>query len=158
MMWQLLFAVLWLIPTVSFGATIYIDGTLPANCITGNYSIINRTCAGQDGNAYNNIQSALNASGTEDTINIRAGTYVSNAAGAGIEPKAGQIWQAYDNETVTINAGSHKHVFMIFGLESDRTEPQAHRRHRSERAGSAVARSCLAKSRHFGVEHIRCEF
>ena len=61
-MWQLLFAVLWLIPTMSFGANVYIDRTLTANCTTGNYSVINRTCAGQDGNAYQDIQSALNAS------------------------------------------------------------------------------------------------
>src|SRR5262245_41412209 len=106
-MWQVLFAVVWLMPTMSLAANVYIDRTLPANCTAGNYSITSRTCGGQDGNAYNNIQSALNASGIGNTINIRAGTYTSNVSGSSIGPKSGQTWQSYNRELVIINAGSH---------------------------------------------------
>jgi hypothetical protein len=117
-MWQLLFAALWLIPTMSFSATIYIDSTLTANCTAGNYSITNRNCTGSNGNAYNNIQSALNASGTGTTINIRAGTYTSNVSGSSISPKAGQTWQSYNGESVVINAGSHANIFGIYSANN----------------------------------------
>src|SRR5262245_39329138 len=115
MMWQLLFAVLWLIPTMTFGATIYIDRTLASNCTAVNYSVANRNCSGSNGNAYRDIQSALSASSNGDTITIRAGSYTSNVASSGgIQPKAGQTWQGYLGESVTIRAAAaHAQVFHV---------------------------------------------
>jgi hypothetical protein len=102
-------------PTMTFGATIYIDETLAAHCASDNYSVANRSCSGTDGKAYRDIRSALKASGPGDTINLRDGTITSNAKGHGIEPKAGQTWQAYNDESVTITTGSHKNVFTVYG-------------------------------------------
>lgn len=58
----------------TYGATIYLDGTLGGNC-TGNYSIAARACSGTDGNAYNTLAGANAALAGGDTLYIRAGTY-----------------------------------------------------------------------------------
>ena len=108
-----------LIPSTTFGATIYIDKTLNSDCTSGNYSIANRNCNGTDGNAYNDIQTALSASSTNDTINVRYGAVVSNASDSnGIIPKAGQTWQTYPGDMgtgrATIQGGSgYRAVFWI---------------------------------------------
>ena len=101
-------------------ATIYIDGSMAGDCTTGNYSIASRTCTGSDGNAYNDIQAALTASATTDTIYFRAGAITSNASGTdGIAPKAGQTWSGYQSETATITAGgSHRFVFQWVGVNT----------------------------------------
>jgi Right handed beta helix region len=112
-MLKLIFAVLLFIPSVTFGATIYIDGTLGTNCTSGNYSIANRNCSGSNGNAYNNIVAALSASAANDTAYLRAGSYTSNVVGTdGITPLAGQTWSGYQSESVTITAAAtHRFVF-----------------------------------------------
>lgn len=100
-------------------ATIYIDPNLAADCTTGNYSIASfptSTCTGSDGNAYNDVQAALTASASNDTINFRAAAITSNASGTnGIIPKTGQTWQTYPSDLpsrATITAGgSHINVF-----------------------------------------------
>ena len=114
---QLLVTMLGLMPTMAFGATIYIDGTLAANCTSDNYSVANRSCSGTDGKAYRDIRSAFNASGPGDTINLRGGTITSNVRGWGIEVKAGQTWQSYGSESATIAAISHKSVFYVYGAD-----------------------------------------
>jgi hypothetical protein len=78
-MLTLMFAILLLIPTVAFSATLFIDGTLNSNCTSRNYSIAHRACNGSDGNAYNDIQSAICGIRANDTISFRSGTYVSNS-------------------------------------------------------------------------------
>ena len=61
---------------VAIAATRYVDGSLPAgDCTTGNYSIANRTCTGTAGNAYDTVAEGLAATGSGDTLYIRAGTY-----------------------------------------------------------------------------------
>src|SRR5262245_1178281 len=111
-------AILFLIPNIALGATIYMDGQLAVNCSSNNYSIANRTCTGKDGNAYNNIQSALTASAANDTIYFRPGSITSNATDSlGIVPKNGQSWAQYPGDvarSTTITAGvSHFNVFHV---------------------------------------------
>ena len=59
----------------SYGATLYVDKTLNSNCLSGNYSVSNRSCSGTDGNAYKTIQSALDAMSGGDDVYMRGGTY-----------------------------------------------------------------------------------
>src|SRR4030095_7072409 len=98
-------------------ATIYIDGSMGADCTSGNYSIASRNCTGSAGNAYNDIQAALTASAASDTIYFRSGSITSNVGGFGIEPKNGQTWAQYPGDTVrstTITAGAgHTNVFRL---------------------------------------------
>ena len=54
---------------------IFVDHKLMNDCLTGNYSIANRDCNGDDGNAYDTIQEAATAVAAGDTVYIRAGTY-----------------------------------------------------------------------------------
>lgn len=99
-------------------ATIYIDGSMGADCTSGNYSIASRNCTGSAGNAYNDIAAALTASAANDTINIRTGSYTSNVGFTeGIIVKAGQTWQTYSGDMpsrATITAGAtHLRVFQV---------------------------------------------
>ena len=117
-MWQLLVTILWLTPTMTFSATLYIDGTLTSNCTTGTYSIVNRTCdSGADGNAYPTIAAALSASAANDTMRFRPGSYATPPGG--LFPKAGQTWESCRTspcsatETATITAGSEPHVIAL---------------------------------------------
>src|SRR5215831_537850 len=106
-MLRLILAVLLLVPSVTFGATIFIDSNLGTNCTAGTYSITNRNCTGSDGNAYTTIGSAYSASGTNDTIYVRTGTYTNMSGSDGIAIKDGQTWQTYPGDMpnrATINA------------------------------------------------------
>jgi Right handed beta helix region len=116
-MLKLALAIFFLTPSVTLGANIYIDGQLGANCTSANYSIANRTCTGSNGNAYNNINSALAASAANDTVLVRAGSYTTNVAGnQGVIVKNGQTWQPYNNESVTITgAATDRFVFHVDG-------------------------------------------
>jgi hypothetical protein len=119
-MLKLAIAILFLIPNVALGATIYIDGQLAVNCSSNNYSISNRTCTGKDGNAYNNIQSALTASAANDTIYFRSGSITSNITGTdGISTKNGQTWAQYPGDTprsTTITGdATNQRVFTVSG-------------------------------------------
>jgi hypothetical protein len=58
--------------------TFYLDGNLSSNISNGTYSIANRNSSGSDGNAYNNIQDAINNLGSGDTLYIRSGNYTRN--------------------------------------------------------------------------------
>lgn len=60
---------------VADAANIYVDGTLGADCTSGNYSTSARTCTGSNGNAYNTIQAAVTAMSGGDDIYLRGGTY-----------------------------------------------------------------------------------
>jgi hypothetical protein len=116
-MLKLVFTILVFIPGVAVGATIYVDGSLGANCTSGNYSIANRTCTGSNGNAYNNIQDALTASAANDAVYFRPGSITSNVGGFGIEPKSGQTWAQYPGDaprsTTITAAGGHTNVFRL---------------------------------------------
>jgi Right handed beta helix region len=120
-MLKLAIAILFLIPNVTLGATIYIDGQLAVNCSSNNYSIANRTCTGKDGNAYNNIQPALTASAANDTIYFRPGTYTAPTGATGIAVKNAQTWAMYPGDTArsaTINANgdnTNLRVFTVYG-------------------------------------------
>jgi hypothetical protein len=118
-MLKLAIAILFLIPNVTLGATIYIDRQLGVNCSSNNYSIANRTCTGKDGNAYNNIQAALTASVANDKIYFRSGSYTVNTASNDIQPKNGQTWAQYPGDaarSATITAAaSGRRVFVIYG-------------------------------------------
>jgi len=105
---------------------IHVDGTLGANCTTGNYSITNRNCTGSDGDAYQTIQGAFDDAtlGADDEIIIRAGTYtaVSNLTVSGsvgspitIRPFTGETpilrnSGASSNSTASIEITDASHV------------------------------------------------
>jgi hypothetical protein len=116
---RLIFALLFLIADTALGATIYIDGSMDGDCTSSNYSIASRACNGSDGNAYNDVQAALSASSTGDTIRLRSGTITENSTDThGIRPKENQTWEAYPGEAVTINAAAnHEAVFYINGVD-----------------------------------------
>jgi hypothetical protein len=112
---RLLFATLLLIPTVTFSATIYIDGGLASNYTNGTYSIVNRTCdSGSDGNAYTTIAAALDASAADDTIRFRPGSYATPTGG--LFPRTGQTWESCrvfpcgSTEMATITAEGERHI------------------------------------------------
>jgi hypothetical protein len=73
------FFVLFLCALPEASATnIFVDKNLSGDCATGNYSIINRTCTGIDGKAYNTIAEAISPSSAGDIIYIRSGTYIED--------------------------------------------------------------------------------
>jgi len=61
--------------TGAAASVFYVDGKLPADCASGNYSIANRSCQGTDGNAFRTINAGINAAGAGDTLLVRGGTY-----------------------------------------------------------------------------------
>lgn len=50
---------------------VYVDNTLAGNCV-GNYSIVNRTCTGSDGDAFTTVLAAAANRLPGDTIRVRA--------------------------------------------------------------------------------------
>ena len=60
---------------ILFAANIYVDNTLPVNCVSWNYSIASRDCNGSDGNAYTTVQIGLDAMNKGDALILRGGTY-----------------------------------------------------------------------------------
>jgi hypothetical protein len=88
---------------------IYVDGTLGADCTTGNYSIANRTCTGSDGKAYRTLNLAAPVAVAGDTVKIRSGTYAAGLDCQSVTCNSGTgwnntiKWQNYLSETVTIN-------------------------------------------------------
>ncbi len=84
--------------------TQYMDAQLGSNCTSGNYNIDSRRCGGSDGNAYNTLQSAIDASKPGDTILVRGGTW--SEGGIDIrDPKktANLTIKAYKNESPIID-------------------------------------------------------
>jgi len=61
--------------------TRYVDGTLGADCTSGNYSIASRNCSGSDGNAYNRVHDIASLMGAGDTTFVRSGTYSLSGSG-----------------------------------------------------------------------------
>ncbi len=73
----LLLSILFCFALSAHATTRYVDGTLAADCIKGEYSIANRTCTGADGDAYNTIAESIAVMAAGDTTYIRSGTYTS---------------------------------------------------------------------------------
>lgn len=97
--------------SLAYSAEIYVDGHLPSDCTNGNYSIANHNCTGLDGNAYKTVQEGINAAtGGNDTVYIRAGTYqeIQNSDNYNEEcfyipsSSSGVTIKAYNNEDVTL--------------------------------------------------------
>ncbi len=90
--------------------TIYVDGTLAADCLNGEYSIANRDNTGSDGDAYTSITESCDVAGPGDTVLIRGGTYnkLSSADIDVLWPKHSGTAQnpirfkPYNNEVVVI--------------------------------------------------------
>ena len=85
--------------------TIFVDNQISGSC-KGNYSIANRDCSGNDGDAYPSINEGIQRLGTGNKIVIRGGTYVEWVK---IE-RSGTLdaWlmiQAYPGETPIIDGG-----------------------------------------------------
>ena len=59
----------------AFATTTYMDPTLGSDCTDGNYSVNKKSCTGSDGNAFNRLQEAIDASKPGDTILVRGGTW-----------------------------------------------------------------------------------
>lgn len=101
------------IPTISVGKVFYLDSQLSQNC-RGNYSIVNRDCSGNDGDAYNNLEDAINNLAGGDTLYIRSGTYSRPPTNDGSEgtlhitasgtADRHTVVSAYNNELVIIQA------------------------------------------------------
>ncbi len=91
--------------------TIYVDNTLPSDCLAGEYSVANRDNSGSDGNAYNSILEAANVAGPGDTVLIRAGTYNSSIGNGILWPKHSGttqnpiVFKPYNSEQVIIGDG-----------------------------------------------------
>ena len=120
-MMRIIFILVFLFGLVSHleAATIYIDnaGSMTADCTAGNYSIASRNCTGSAGNAYNDIQAALSASGTNDILYFRTGDYTSNASSStAIFIKQGQTWATYPGDMpsrATVRSSTHTRIFQI---------------------------------------------
>ena len=65
--------------TIASATTIYVDGDLASDCLSGQYSIANRNASGSDGNAYNTIQKAIDVMNPGDVVIVRGGTYYPTA-------------------------------------------------------------------------------
>jgi hypothetical protein len=102
------------------GRTIFVDQTLPANCLNNNYSIANRNGSGSDGNAYTNIQLAASATKPGDVVYIRGGLY-TNAPGVITAQNLVMVMNAgtatapiryenYNNEHVTLAGWGYSDV------------------------------------------------
>lgn len=97
-----------------WAATRYVDGNLPSDCTSGNYSIANRNCSGSDGDAWNTISEGVSNLSNGDTLNIRAGTY-ADVEGIEIGNYGSMTTiQAYGSETVTIDNSSSARVGPVF--------------------------------------------
>ena len=86
-------------------ATRYVDGSLVSDCITGNYSIANRNCAGSDGDAWNTLAEGISNTSTADTLWIRAGIYaerINNTVPAGNSDSARTIIAGYPGDAKPI--------------------------------------------------------
>ncbi len=70
----LLFSLLSL-ATIASATTIYVDGNLASDCLSGEYSIANRDASGSDGSAYNTVQKAIDVVNPGDVVIVRGGTY-----------------------------------------------------------------------------------
>jgi parallel beta-helix repeat protein len=81
---KILVGLIWfLVPSMAFSETIYVDNELTANCLNGNYSLSKGNCSGSDGDAYDTIQEAIDyvansgRMGKEAfTIRVTDGTYL----------------------------------------------------------------------------------
>ncbi|MBN2005850.1 MAG: right-handed parallel beta-helix repeat-containing protein [Anaerolineae bacterium] len=56
-------------------STLYVDGSLSANCAAGTYSVAARDCSGSDGDAYATIEEGVNAALPGDAVQVRGGLY-----------------------------------------------------------------------------------
>lgn len=72
---SIVFLLALLAPGASFAKTFYLDSQLSQNCTSGDYSIADRGCSGSDGDAYNNIQDAIDNLSGGDTLYVRSGVY-----------------------------------------------------------------------------------
>ncbi|MFA5061061.1 MAG: hypothetical protein WC494_01975 [Candidatus Pacearchaeota archaeon] len=81
---------------------IFVDQNIPYDCI-GNYSIANRDCSGEDGDAYNTLQEATNIAVVGDNIEIREGNYneVFKPINSG-SPSNPIEYKSYSRENVVI--------------------------------------------------------
>jgi hypothetical protein len=110
-----------LLGSAAHAATIYIDSSMGADCVGGNYSIANRNCTGGDGNGYNDIAAAhaFGSGGVNNVFYLRAGSYTSNMGTTDgiIATQNGQTWATYPGDLPTralITGGAtHNFVFNI---------------------------------------------
>ena len=65
--------------TIASATTIYVDGGLASDCLSGQYSIAGRNASGSDGDAYNTIQKAIDVVDPGDVVIVRGGTYYPTA-------------------------------------------------------------------------------
>ena len=101
---------------VSQAATRYVTTVA---CGGTSYSVTNNNCTGSDGPSHTSIASALTASGTGDTIRLRAVGSPYNTPTGGLAPKASQTWEGCraancgTNETVQINSNGQQHIINV---------------------------------------------
>jgi len=86
---------------VVHGTIYYVDNTLVSDCLSGNYSIINRDGSGSDGNAYNTAQKAADISEPGDLIYFREGTYYNHSQTAAKFPVLWILRSGTENAPIT---------------------------------------------------------
>src|SRR5438309_2534913 len=83
---------------------LYVEGTLPAGCPSGNYNVASRSCAGSDGVAYPTFAPAIAAMQPGDTVSIRGGVYTDPIAVAKSGTAAAHLQiAAYSGESAVID-------------------------------------------------------
>jgi hypothetical protein len=95
-------------------STIFVDNCLTDNC-NGNYSVVNRNCAGKDGIAFNNIAGAAEVAIAGDTVLIRSGIYREQIAPKNSGSAMGYIvFKNYKEEDVIISDTTLSPAIWIF--------------------------------------------
>lgn len=69
--------------------TLYVDKNLPADCLSNDYSIAQRSCTGTDGNAYTTMQRAADVVLAGETVMVRDGVYADTGVNDSIRGQVG---------------------------------------------------------------------
>lgn len=85
----------------------YVDGSLGANILNGNYSVANRNSGGYDGNAYTTHQGAFGAVPSYQEVITRSGTYKEfTTTTPSLTIPSGTTWVCMPGESVNITYDS----------------------------------------------------
>lgn len=92
-------------------STLYVDGSLGANCTSGNYSVASRACSGSDGNAYTTVNGGIAASASGDTLLVRAGTYGETKVISAVPVREASF---HINKALTLRAYTGEEVVLTY--------------------------------------------
>ena len=123
----ILVGVLFSVCLCTLATTRYVDGTLGADCTSGNYSIAARTCTGSDGNAYNTMDEATDLMVAGDITYVRAHSFTGAGQDWGYDGGNGTSWsnapqiRNYNSEVVWLRTASfggtqHASYIIVHGI------------------------------------------